>query len=279
MVDEIMRYWIKRRDKLIHPYLLVGYLLSPNQTIMAHAREHRSDMHNKAVITLITRLILDPLLVGNARSEALSEAINIFWDEFNHFQNKKRMYRHEYMWEAKARDDMPAYCWHERNSLHTTRVLGKLACLVLSKILGVGTAERNWKQVKLIKAGQRSSISSDKTKKQVTLYGQNCQLKADARAHKLSSAGKLWEEDDFKTMKMDLYCKDTWQALDVQRTTDVPERMFRCWRERWEIPTRNMGAGGNALLEEKLKKKYMGFKLNYYEGMSIMNVCFEFVFR
>jgi hypothetical protein len=32
----------------------------------------------------------------------------------------------------------------------------------------------------LIKAGQRSSISSDKTKKQVTLYGQNCQLKADA---------------------------------------------------------------------------------------------------
>ena len=97
MVDEIMRYWINRRDKLIHPYSLVGYLLSPNQTIMAHAREHRSDLHNKAVITLITRLILNPLLVGNARSEALSEAINTFWDEFNHFQNKKRMYHHEYM--------------------------------------------------------------------------------------------------------------------------------------------------------------------------------------
>ncbi len=73
----------------------------------------------------------------------------------------------------------------------------------------MGTAEQNWKQVKMIKAGQRSSISSDKTKKQVTLYGQNCQLKADSRAHKLSSAGKLWGEDDFKTMKMDLYCKDT----------------------------------------------------------------------
>ena len=42
---------------------------------------------------------------------------------------------------------------------------------------------------------------------------------------------------------------------------------------------KNMGAGGNALLEEKLKKKYMGFKLNYYEGMSVMNVCFGFVFR
>ncbi len=42
---------------------------------------------------------------------------------------------------------------------------------------------------------------------------------------------------------------------------------------------KNMGAGGNALLEEKLKKKYMGFKLNYYEGMSVMNICFGFVFR
>ena len=80
-------------------------------------------------------------------------------------------------------------------------------------------------------------------------------------------------------MKMNLYCKDTWQSLDAQRMTDVPDRMLRCWRERWEIPARNMGAGGNALLEEKLKKKYMGFKLNYYEGMSVMNVCFGFVFH
>ncbi len=141
MQDEIMRYWIKRRDKLIHPYSLVGYLLSLNLTIMTHARAHRSDMHNKAVITLIARLILNPLLVGNARNEALSEAITIFWDEFNNFQNRKRMFRHEYMWETKARDDTPAFRWHKRNSLHTTRVLGKLACLVLSKILGVGTAE------------------------------------------------------------------------------------------------------------------------------------------
>ena len=79
-------------------------------------------------------------------------------------------------------------------------------------------------------------------------------------------------------MKMDLYCKDTWQSLDAQRTTDVPDRMLRCWRERWEIPARNMGAGGNALFEEKLKKKYMGFKLKLQRYVCY-EVCFGFVFR
>jgi hypothetical protein len=37
-------------------------------------------------------------------------------------------------------------------------VLGKLACLVLSKILGIGTAERNWKQVKKIKDRDHSNL-------------------------------------------------------------------------------------------------------------------------
>ena len=65
------------------------------------------------------------------------------------------------------------------------KVLGKLVCLVLSKILGIGTAECNWKQVKLIKTGQRSTIHADKCKKQVTLYRQNQKLRAQARVAKL----------------------------------------------------------------------------------------------
>ncbi len=49
----------------------------------------------------------------------------------------------------------------------------------------------------------------------MTLYGQSQQHKACARVEKLSSVGKLWEDADFKTMKMDLYCKDMWEALEV----------------------------------------------------------------
>jgi hypothetical protein len=54
-------------------------------------------------------------------------------------------------------------------SIETTEVLGKLACLVLSKILGIGTAERNWKQVMKVKKGDRATTGVDKTMIQVII--------------------------------------------------------------------------------------------------------------
>jgi hypothetical protein len=139
--------------------------------------------------------------------------------------------------------------------------LGKLACLVLSKILGIGTAERNWKQVKYIKSGLRSHTDTDKVKKQAALYGQYPQVKACARQSKLSSAGKLWEENDFKSLKMDGYCKNMWQSLNEDK---IPRRMFRNWQETWE--KKELGASGDVMLHEKLKVKYVGLKLDENEG-------------
>ena len=95
------------------------------------------------------------------------------------------------MWDAARGDNVKAYQWHQRYSLQGTKVLGKLACLVLSKILGIGTAEQNWKQAKYIKSGECSHTDTDKVKKQAALYGQYQQVKARARQSKLSSAGKL----------------------------------------------------------------------------------------
>jgi hypothetical protein len=143
------------------------------------------------------------------------------------------------------------------------KFLGKLACLVLSKILSVGTAEQNWKQVKLIKSGQCSNINSDKCKKQTILYGQNQQLKACARKEKLSLVGKLWEDADFKTIKIDLYCKECgrcWLKVDA---TDS-RRMLWNWQEKKEM--KKLGTQGDVLLSEWLKKKYIRFKLNENEG-------------
>ena len=168
-----MRFWIKRRDKLIHDYSLIGYLISPNPTIMANAYENRSTMHNDAVVHLIDKLIVNPIFVGEEKSEHLSKDIE-------------------------------------------TKVLEKLACLVLSKILGIGTAERNWKQVKYIKSGLCSHTDTDRVKKQAALYGQYQQVKTCVKQTKLSSAGKLWEENDFKSSKMDEYCKEIGNRSMVQ---------------------------------------------------------------
>ncbi len=63
-----MRFWIKRRDKLIHDYSLTGYLLLPNPTIMAHTYENRSMIHNEAVVRLIDKLIVNLIFVGEEKS-------------------------------------------------------------------------------------------------------------------------------------------------------------------------------------------------------------------
>ena len=229
---------------------------------MDHAYENRSLIHDEAVVDLIRKLIVDPKLVGDEKAWNLAESINTFWDEYHLFVNKQKMFKFDHMWEPVARGDrVPAYRWHQRWSLHTTKVLGKLACIVESKILGIGTAERNWKQVKLMKSGQRSNIQSEKCKKQVTLYGNYQQVKARAKAEKLSSAGKLWEDADFKSLKMDEYCKDMVEALDANAR---PTKMFRNWQETWE--RKPVGTNGDVLLLERLKLKYIGFKLDENEG-------------
>ena len=60
--------------------------------------------------------------------------------------------------------------WHQNYSLLFMDVLGKLVCLVRSKILGIGTAERNWKQVKAVKVGQWTNTSTTKAKHQLMIY-------------------------------------------------------------------------------------------------------------
>jgi hypothetical protein len=68
MTDVVMRFWLKRRPKLIHDYSLVGYILSPNLTIMSHAIDNKSIKHDQAAERLITKLILNPTLVGSERN-------------------------------------------------------------------------------------------------------------------------------------------------------------------------------------------------------------------
>ena len=113
--------------------------------------------------------------------------------------------------------------------------MGNLACLVTSKILGIGTAERNWKQIKAVKLGQRTNTGTDKTKKQVMIYSQYQHMKAQARIQKLSYAGKLWDYDDFKSMKTDDHCKEIEDALEIdKRIRKGKIRVVKTWVEGWE---------------------------------------------
>jgi hypothetical protein len=147
-------------------------------------------------------------------------------------------------------------------------VLGKFACLVLSKILGISSAERNWKQVKKIKRGDCTQTGIDKTAKQVLVYAQYQMLCGKLRKTALSRAGKLWEDTDFDCMKMDAYCKDLQEKAANANLQNEPIqciRNVRLWQESWEVPKR-YGGKGQKLLEARLEKKYIGLKLNKMEG-------------
>ncbi len=148
----------------------MDYLLSPNPTIMEHACLNKNQGHNTAVEHLITKLILDQSLVGNERKAGKSELIDKFFDEYNNFVNKRNAFGRDHIWYFVKVDNLKAYRWHHKYMLPVTDILGHVACLVLSKILEIGTAKRNWKQVKKIKKGDRMNIGIGKCTNMVLVY-------------------------------------------------------------------------------------------------------------
>ena len=125
--------------------------------------------------------------------------------EYGDFINKRGCFSRDHIWIIASDPDLKAYRWHQKYTLPVTKVLGKLACLVLSKILGTGTAERKWKQVKAAMLGQRVNTTICKTTKKVLIYAQYQQARAQAQMYNRAAAGKLWKNEDCASMKMDEY--------------------------------------------------------------------------
>ncbi len=157
------------------------------------------------------------------------------------------------MWYTAGKSDfIVACCWHHTLMLLRTKVLGKLACLVLSKILGIGTAERNWKQVKKIKHGDRANLGNKVTAKITNIYGQYQQVKSCNRDVQRSSVGRLWTEEDLHCMKIDVFCADIADSLDMDARIQNM-RTFRNWNKDWQHPSKGVGPRGDAVLDERLK--------------------------
>jgi hypothetical protein len=280
---QVMVLWLKRRPKLIHDYSLAGYILAPHRKIMqdASVRMRESTIYTDAVSRLIGKLLVDDdtnnrlRLIGNlvaanggtnnrlalSRTEQIAQSTIVFLREHRNFANRTGTYDNTIMWSEPDNDEFIVSChWHLTWTVPRSTVLGKLACLVLSKILGIGSAERNWKQVKKLKSGDRSNLSMNVTSKITNVYGQYQRMKASSRQEQMSSVGKLWTEEDFHCMKLDVFCGDIAASLenDARMAT---MRIFRNWNERWQNPPHGLGPRGDDFLEERLRTKFLGMKL------------------
>ncbi len=80
--------------------------------------------------------------------------------------------------------------------------------MVISKILGIGTADRNWKQVKKIKYRDHANFGNKVKAKITNVYGQYQQVKLRNRNDQRSSVGRLWTEEDLHCMKIGVFCAD-----------------------------------------------------------------------
>ncbi len=138
--------------------------------------------------------------------------------------------------------------------------------MVLSKILGIGIAERNQKQVKKIKYGDRANLGNKVTAKITNIYGQYQQVKSCNRDDQRSSVGRLWTEEDLHCMKMDVFCADIADSLDTDARIQNM-RTFHNGNEDWQQLSKGVGPRGDAVLEERLKKIFLEIKLAYKEKL------------
>ena len=75
-------------------------------------------------------------------------------------------------------------------------------------------------------------MGPEKTKMQVLIHGAAMQKKQRYRQDKLRAAGKLWCEEDFDSMKLDILCKDIVESAVA--LPKKPARIFWAREEKWE---------------------------------------------
>ncbi len=125
-----------------------------------------SPIYSDAVEHLIGKLLVPDHLTSNEHKECPAEMTTLFFDELQMFMNQTGILNNNTMWLAAGKNDFVVACqWHHTWTLPSTKVLGKPACLVLSKVLGIGTAECNLKQVKKIKHGDHANLGNKVTAK------------------------------------------------------------------------------------------------------------------
>jgi hypothetical protein len=67
-------------------------------------------------------------------------------------------------------------------------------------------------------------------------------------------------------MKMDIFCADIAVSLDKDARIQKM-KTFHNWKKYWQQPSKGVGPRGDSILEERLKKKYLGIKLIYSEKL------------
>lgn len=233
--------------KLAHEYAITAWMLSPIDEVMKDAKENHTGEDVKAVESLVVRLMVSHDLCSEAFIQKKATVLNNFWKEHEIFHSKGGDYSaRPHIWKSDDLEQCRSHVWHKKNTLRFYPTLGKVACIVCSKILGIGSAERSWGDVKHLKTGKRSHLSAASIQMQATLFGAHCTEKAAIKREILDrDVNCFWDEDDFDHLGLAKYGA---APVAPQR-----QRHFNCWLEDWE--SENL-KNNDVVVEAKLLRKY-----------------------
>ena len=118
-------------------------------------------------------IFIKSLFAGSTLKE-LHETLDTFWSEYTNFNHKNGPFKsNEFIWNSKYICDINSHLWHHKYSLPSNKFIGFVTCRVTSKILGIGSAERSWGDVKTIKSGNISSLLSNVSDNHNIVYRQS----------------------------------------------------------------------------------------------------------
>jgi hypothetical protein len=245
--DQVFDLWNKRQDKLDHSFAIVGWILSVEPTIFADAASYTQSDYN-VLQTVAKKILFRP---GFSDIE-LDDLVNCCMEQFTYFRNKTGEYgRYPGIWRGTLCKDGQSHLWHQTHTSAYYKELGSVACRVTSKLLGIGSAERAWGDVKHLKNGQRSHLCHRTTEQASIVFGTAC---LDAARIKAKVTGEhFWGPNDLDDI--DLNCElekfaGTEIPLDIISKSDETvsprdtlflckiankvDRVFCAYKEKWE---------------------------------------------
>lgn len=226
--QRVVNLWMKRRERLVTDMAIVGWMLCPMPLVHADATQNTTLTEKSAFKRFVKKWYCSGM-VDN--SQEYCDFMSRFENELYEFRTKSGKYDEPYIWNENDPDLLQgrSHHWHHKHSLIRTTYLGKTACRICSKLVGMGSAERSWGDVKHLKSSKRSHLSSQAVEKQATIYGASCMVDAQLKRNQCKQDSvnqfRFWDEADFR---------EEFDMLAHQAEVLAEPRYIKCYVEAWE---------------------------------------------
>ena len=170
--QQILAKWEQRKVRIDYDYAITAWILCVMPEVREGVKNTMTGKHCLAVERFIEHLHVPSCLnlIKGIVDMKTSNIVDTFWEEFKHFSNQTGDFSKPGRWLTPDVSTGKYNLRHENYSLPYTIVLGFFACRTTLKNLGIGSAERSWGDVKEIKSGKRSHLSTESVEMQSIVY-------------------------------------------------------------------------------------------------------------